>query len=125
MFYAIAAAENLLVYGADISNAFAEAPLPKQGFFVCPNQAFSEWWTKHEAQPPIPPGHINPNLSMMQGHPESPRLWEKHADKILREIGLTPTMQEPCLYSGTINGQRILLMWQVDNFAMAAPDKRT
>jgi hypothetical protein len=34
LFYAIAAAENLLVFGADISNAFAEAPPPKQGFYI-------------------------------------------------------------------------------------------
>ena len=30
LFYAIAAAENLLVYGADVSNAFAEAPPPSK-----------------------------------------------------------------------------------------------
>jgi hypothetical protein len=29
LFYAIAAAENLLVFGADVSNTFAEAPPPK------------------------------------------------------------------------------------------------
>ncbi len=34
LFYVILAAENLLIYGADVSNAFAEAPLPKQGFFI-------------------------------------------------------------------------------------------
>ena len=28
LFYAIAAAENLLIFGADVSNAFAEAPPP-------------------------------------------------------------------------------------------------
>ena len=32
LFYAISAAENLLIFGADVSNAFAEAPPPKQGF---------------------------------------------------------------------------------------------
>jgi hypothetical protein len=32
LFYGIAAAENLLIFGADISNAFAEAPPLKQGF---------------------------------------------------------------------------------------------
>jgi hypothetical protein len=125
MFYAIAAAENLLVYGADISNAFAKAPPPKQGFFICPDRAFNKCWTNHKARHPIPPGHVIPILSAMQGHPESPRLWEKHADKILREIGLTPMVHEPCLYTGTINGQRILFMRQVDDFAIAAPDKRT
>ncbi len=34
LFYAILAGENLLVFGADISNAFAEALPPKQGFYV-------------------------------------------------------------------------------------------
>jgi hypothetical protein len=61
----------------------------------------------------------------MQGHPKSPCLWEKHANEILREIGLTPMVHEPCLYSGTINGQQILFMRQVDNFAIAAPDEHT
>jgi hypothetical protein len=125
LFYAVAAAENLLVYGADVSNAFAEAPPPKQGFFIRPDRAFNEWWTNHKKMPPIPPGHVVPILSAMQGHPESPRLWEKHADEILRDIGLTPTIHEPCLYSGNINGQRVLFMRQVDDFAIAAPDAKT
>jgi hypothetical protein len=34
IFYGIAAAENLVVYGADVSNAFAETPSPKQGFYI-------------------------------------------------------------------------------------------
>jgi hypothetical protein len=48
LFYAVAAAENLLVFGADVSNAFAEAPPPKQGFYICPDKAFNEWWVKHK-----------------------------------------------------------------------------
>ncbi len=103
LFYAIAAAKNLLVFGANVSNAFAEAPPLKQGFFIRPDRAFHEWWVNHKKLPPIPPGHVIPVLSAMQGHPESPCLWEKHADKILCEIGLTPTVHEPCHYSGIIN----------------------
>ena len=125
LFYAVSAAENMLVFGADVSNAFAEAPPPKQPFFIRPDRAFNEWWTNHLKRPAIPPGHIIPVLKAMQGHPESPRLWEKHADKILRELGLTPTVHEPCLYSGTFNGQRILFLRQVDDFAIAAPDAKT
>jgi hypothetical protein len=106
LFYAV----DLLVYGADVSNAFAEAPPPKQGFFICPDCAFNEWWVNHKQLPPIPLGHVIPVLSAMQGHPESPRLWEKHANETLQEIRLTPTVHEPCLYLGTINGQRILFM---------------
>ncbi len=72
LFYTVAAAENLLVYGADLSNAFAEAPPPKQGFFICPDCAFNEWWVNHKQLPPIPPGHVIPVLSAMQGHTKIP-----------------------------------------------------
>ena len=125
IFYAAAAAENLVIYGADVSNAFGEADPPKQGFFIYPDQAFREWWTEHLGNPPIPDGHVIPVLRAMQGHPESPRLWEKHIDKILRDIGLTPTVHEPCLYSGVINGDRVLFKRQVDDFACAAPSATT
>ena len=60
----------------------------------------------------------------MQGHPEFSRLWEKHIDRILRDIGLTPTIHEPCIYSGLILGKRVLFMRQVDNFTISAPSQR-
>ena len=61
----------------------------------------------------------------MQGHPELPRLWEKHADSTLKELGLKPTVHEPCLYSGVVDGKRVIFKRQVDDFAIAAPDERT
>jgi hypothetical protein len=105
MFYAIAAAENLLIHGADISNAFAEAPSPKQGFYIYPDRAFNQWWVNHKHKLPLATGQVIPILSAMQGHPESLCLWEKHADSILHDIGLTPTVHELCLYSGMVEGK--------------------
>ena len=61
----------------------------------------------------------------MQGHPESSRLLEKHADGILRNIGLTPTVHKPCLYSGFIKKHCVILMRQVDDFAIACQDEQT
>jgi len=49
IFYAISVAENILVYGADVSNAYAEAPPPKQGFFIYPDRAFNDWWVNKRA----------------------------------------------------------------------------
>jgi hypothetical protein len=108
LFYAVAAAENLLIYGADVSNAFAEAPPPKQGFYIHPDWAFREWWVNHKKRPPIPDGDVIPILLAMQGHPELPWLWEKHADAILRECGMVPTVHEPCLYSGVVDGKCVI-----------------
>ncbi len=101
-------AENLLIYGPDVSNACAEAPPPKQGFYIYPNCAFQEWWTIHKRQLPLCPGEVIPILLAMQGHPELPRLWEKHVDAILRDLGLTPTVHKPCLYPGMVDGKRII-----------------
>ena len=83
IFYSIAAAESLLIFGADVSNSFAKAPPPKQGFYIIPDKAFLDWWVNHKKRPPIPNSHIIPISSAMQGHPESPCLWEKHAEAIL------------------------------------------
>ena len=124
IFFAACAAENLLIYGSDASNAFAEARPPKQGINLHADRSFREWWV-WKKRPPLPEGYVVPLLSAMQGHPEAPRLWEKHIDKILRSIGLVPTIHEPCLYSGVIGGHRVLLLRQVDDFATAAEDEST
>ena len=86
LFYAIAAGENMLIFGADVSNPFTEAPPPKQEFYILPDKAFHEWWTLHKQRPPLPNDYVIPINSAMQGHPKSSRLWEKHADGILRDI---------------------------------------
>ena len=38
---------------------------------------------------------------------------------------LVPTAHEPCLYSGHVGGERVLLKRQVDDFEVAAKDERT
>jgi hypothetical protein len=83
LFYGISAAKNMLIYGANVSNAFSKAPPPKQGFYILPDKAFNEWWMAKGFQP-LQPGQVIPVMGAMQGHPESSRLWEKHIDQIIR-----------------------------------------
>jgi hypothetical protein len=123
IFYAISTAENMLVYSADVFNAFAEAPAPKQGFCIYPDWTFKDWWVNKKGKPPIANGHVIPILGAMQGQLESPCLWEKHIDHILRDNGLTPTIHEPCIFLGIILGERVLFMRQVDDFAISAPSQ--
>jgi hypothetical protein len=51
IFYGLAAVENLLVFGSDVSNAFGEAPPPKQGFYILPDKAFRGWWISKGRDP--------------------------------------------------------------------------
>ncbi len=124
LFYAITAAENNLLFGADVSNAFAEAPGPDKNFYIKPDQAFHNWWVNCKKRPPIQPDEVIIGIKAFQGHPEAARAWDKHSDKILRQIGFTPTTHEPCLYSGVIDNERVLFLRQVDDFAIAAPNER-
>eukprot|EP00980_Cylindrotheca_fusiformis_P001334 scaffold334_cov95-Cylindrotheca_fusiformis.AAC.2 len=63
---------------------------------------------------PIPDGYVIPILRNLQGHPEAPRLWSKHIDKIIRKtLGFQPTTHEPCLYfKRNRDGKPILLLRQ-------------
>jgi hypothetical protein len=67
----------MMCFGADVSNAFGDAR-----FLYSSDAAFEEWWIA-KGRDPIPEGYVIPVLAAMQGHPESPCLWEKHIDKIL------------------------------------------
>lgn len=59
----------------------------------------------------------------LQGHPESPCLWAQMIDKIIQqEVNLTPTTHEPCLYSGYVDGHKVLFLKQVDDFVVACAD---
>lgn len=124
LFYGVSAAENMLVFGADVGNAFAEAPPPKQGFYILPDKAFKEWW-EAKGFPPLKEGQVIPVMRAMQGHPESSRLWEKHIDRIIRKYGFKPTVHEPCLYLGFVRGERCIFKRQVDDFAIACQTEET
>lgn len=125
VFWAGTAIHNYICVGADISNAFAEAPPPVAPFYVYIDRVYREW-RKHKGLPPIPAecNVLRVNRAL-QGHPESARLWEKHIDELLRKMGLTPSIHEPCLYSGYYKGQHVLFLRQVDDFAISAANPST
>ena len=123
IFWALTAVLGLVAYGADAGNAFAEAPPPVSPFYMEVDEAYQEYWTQHLGNPPIPDGYVLPVKHALQGHPESPRLWEKHITQILTDLGYTATTHERCLYYKTTDdGKLILIIRQVDDFAVASTD---
>ena len=120
MFYAISVAENLLIFGADVCNAFSKAHVRKQGFYLQPDHAFCEWWI-HQGNPPIPDGFVIPVMRAMQGHPESPRLWEKWCNNMIKQHKFKPTTHKLCLYTGIWQGGKCYFKQQVDDFDFATP----
>ncbi len=126
LFWAIVAQNGLIAYGADVSNAFAEAPAPVAPLYMLIDEAYRDWWENHLKLPPIPKEHTVVRVNhAIQGHPESPRLWEKMIDKILKQLGFTASTHEPCLYKAICDGKLALFLRQVDDFAIATPDRET
>jgi hypothetical protein len=81
--WAISAAMNLICKGYDVGNAFAEAPAPTSPFFMKPDAQFRQWWEERLGKDPIPEGYVIPVRKALQGHPESPQLWDKYISKMI------------------------------------------
>jgi hypothetical protein len=119
IFWALSALNGMKVLGADAGNAFGEAPPPVEPFYMSIDEQFRTWWTECLGNDPIPEGSVLPVNHALQGHPEAPRLWEKHIVKILGNLGFKSTTHEKCIYQKTIDGKKVLFLRQVDNFAVS------
>ena len=116
--WATFAALNYIGLGCDVSNAFAEAPGPKEPFYMEVDAPFLDWWVNYLGQEPIPLGWVIPIHKNLQGHPEAPRLWHKHINNILIDkLGFDHCTHESCLYFKTTTEHGlVLLLRQVDDF---------
>ena len=126
IFWAVAALWNLIVIGADASNAFAEAPPPIAPLYVTIDKPYREWW-QSKGNPPITKDYVLQVKGALQGHPESPRLWAVLIDRIIKQLDLKPCQHEPCLYytnNYKQTGKTVLFLRQVDDFAVACQDSK-
>ena len=102
IFWATAANESMYVIGSDATNAFAETPPPVASLYVLIDDPYRQWWTQHKGRSPIPKGMVLPINHAIQGHPESPRLWQVHIDKFLKDLTLLIQLMNPvCIKHST------------------------
>jgi len=62
---------------------------------------------------------------VLQGHPKSGRLWEIHINAILTspELNFKTTTHDCTIYTANFDGERVYLLHQVDDFALACTNK--
>ena len=124
LFWSIAAIKNKKVFGADAVNAFAEAPPPKSPLYLKVDMAYKNWYfNKNKIH--LPDHSYVQVFQAIQGHPESPRLWNLHIDSILLKIGFQSTTHEPCIYIKHTPTETVYLLRQVDDFAIACDTNET
>ncbi|KAG7341264.1 helicase domain protein [Nitzschia inconspicua] len=126
MFFALAAAHDMQVYGGDATDAFAHSPPPETPTFIMIDDAYAEWY-KARFGVTLDWNMVLPVLHALQGHPESGRLWETYINKILSlpELSFRSTTHDGTIYSGVFEGEPILLLRQVDDFALACRREST
>ncbi|KAG7361414.1 reverse transcriptase RNA-dependent DNA polymerase [Nitzschia inconspicua] len=126
MFFALAAAHDMRVYGGDATDAFAHSPPPETPTFIMIDDAYAEWY-KARFGITLDRNMVLPVLHALQGHPESGRLWETYINKILSlpELSFKTTTHDRTIYSGVFEGEPILLLRQVDDFALACRREST
>jgi len=124
LFFALAARENYRVYGGDAQDACAHSPPPKTPTFMSIDNACADWH-EHRFKKKLDHSLVLPVFHALQGHPESGKLWEKHITAILRspKFGFTSTTHDKSVCSATFEGAKMLLLRQVDDFAVACPNK--
>ena len=124
MFFALAASMGCKACGGDAVDVCAHSPPPDNPTFVSIDDAYCEWYLK-KCNVRLNKSDVLPVLHALQGHPESGKLWERHINDILQSDGLAfqHTTHDCSISSATIDGHKVLLLRQVDDFAMATPSE--
>ena len=60
LYWVITVSEGLISLGADVGNAFAEAPPPVEPLYMIMDDQYHEWWVECLRNEPIPPGYVLP-----------------------------------------------------------------
>ena len=105
-------------------NAYAHSPPPATPTYITIDDAYAEWYEDHFNKK-VDQSHVLPVLHALQGHPKSGRLWEEHINSILTspELGFQHMTHDQTIYSAVIDDVTVLLLCQVDDFALACPNE--
>jgi len=124
LFIALCAADNLAIYGGEAKDAFAHSPGPSMPTFTKLDNTFCDWYLERTGVL-LDNNLVLPVLRALQGHPEAARLWEEHISAILQDVGFKNATHEKNTYTGQFCGEKVLLVRQVDDFALGCRQEST
>ncbi|KAF4305818.1 Integrase catalytic core [Botryosphaeria dothidea] len=104
---AIVCAFDLEMWQYNVVNAFPHVPLDQPTFCRAPEDII------------LPYGKILLLKKALYGLKESPALWQKHFQATLKDLGLEPVPDAPCLYAN----EHLFVFFFVDDIIMAFPKK--
>ena len=117
LFNDIAAKQNFLLFGGDAKDSFAHSLAPEVLTFMMIDNQYYEWYfhcfkKKLDKSRVLP---VLPVLCVLQGHPESGKLWERHINNILMSptFNFKHTTHDCTIYQTTFKGNKVLLLQMV------------
>ena len=110
----------------DVENAFQQAPPPTNQSYLEIDDTIYDWYLRKFGIKLNRLKDVIPLFKNLQGLPESGALWEKMIEDILlNKMGFRNTTHERNLYIGVIDGNKVLVCRQVDDFASGAASEET
>jgi hypothetical protein len=122
---ALSALMGMYLWHTDVTNAFAEAELPEQMYYMLCDQVFKDWWKTQHPDIPFSPNDDVPFLKNLQGHPEGPRLWDIRFHVVLIVLTFKNTIHAPYLYHGIFNYEFVILLRMANDFSIACKIEET
>ena len=109
-----------------MENAYQQSPPPSIDCYLEIDDTIYDWYLRRFGVKLDREKQVIPLYRALQGHPEAGVLWERMiTDILVNKMGFKNTTHERNIYIGSINEVEVLICRQVDDFASAAPDKRT
>ena len=124
VFVALFVALNLLMYGGDITDAYAHVPGPTNPTFMSWDDAKAEWWFAKTGER-VPKGEASEILRAIQGHSTAGNAWERFICDILFSLGFGNSAHEKNTQRMNHGTSVVLLARQVDDFALGCVDDST
>jgi len=126
IFIAITAYLGFIIWGADATNAFAHSPPPDGDIYMAVDEQYARRYNaKYPQRKPIDTSYVMLVKHALQGHPESPRLYETFMNEILARRGFRSSKHAPCIYIGKWEDKPLIMIRQCDDYAAGSASKDT
>ena len=124
LFVALCVMRGYYIVFGDVENAYQQSPPPTIDCFLEIDNTIEDWYLRHFGIKLNRLKDVIPLYWALQGHPEAGVLWEQMiTDILINKMGFKNTVHKKNLYTGTIDGEEVLVCCQVVDFAAGAATK--
>ena len=109
-FLAVAVESSMIVHQLDVETAFLHGALQEEIYMSQPQGFVSDRF----------PDSVCLLKRSLYGLKQSPRCWNSALDLGLKECGFSPTIADPCIYTGLVRNSEVVLGVYVDDMLIAS-----